>query len=107
MQTINGKTYTLWPQFVEKKNQWIGGDLIDFDHDVGLESKTKIKDITFTPNGKDSAMFSIIGEDFTCECDVEFLGVGGHIDRYPKGSITFTTRFGSDFTIVPTLVNEK
>ena len=28
---INGKTYPLWSQFVDKKDEWIGGILEDYD----------------------------------------------------------------------------
>lgn len=80
---VNGKHYPMWSQFIQNKNEWIGGTLEDFGDAMdraltGEESmQTKIKDITLEPNGPDSAMFSVIGEDFDCGADVKHLGITG------------------------------
>lgn len=102
---VNGKNYPLWSQFVENKDEWIGGMLVDegdsFDHNFGLTDQigTKIEDITLTPNGSDSAAFNVVGEGFSCGFDVRyggitagkegwmtFSGYGGHIWRIQKPS---------------------
>jgi len=79
---INGKQYPLWSQFVDRKAEYIGKVLQDFGDpmdraiagsDAGLT--TEITDITLTPNGKESAAFSVIGKDFTCAFDVQYGGV--------------------------------
>ncbi len=75
MIEINGKYYPLWSQFVERKDEWIGGVLED--HDMELCMKTVITDIVLKPNGDDSAFFSVEGKDFTCGFDVSVGGIGG------------------------------
>jgi hypothetical protein len=70
---INGKTYPLWQQFVDKKEEWIGGLLIDHD-DCQV---TIITDVCLKPNGTDSAFFSFEGEDYGCGFDVHHGGIGG------------------------------
>ncbi len=79
---VNGKTYPLWGQFVERKNEWIGGKLKEINIDpicgpIGEETTTKIKDIELVPNGKESAFFRVIGEDFSCGFDARSGGVSG------------------------------
>jgi hypothetical protein len=97
---INGKIYPMWNQFVEKKEQWIGGILEDsgdsIDRHMGAEKmKTKIKDITLEPNGEESAMFHVIGEDFSCGGDVEHLG----ITAGESGYMTFSGYGGHSWRI--------
>src|SRR5437870_2251459 len=82
MLEVNGKQYPLWSQFVEKKEQWIGGKLRDsgdsMDRAVGLGTlETEIIDVTLKPNGDDSAFFSVHGKDFTCGFDVQYGGISG------------------------------
>ena len=93
---VNGKTYPMWSQFIEKKEDWIGGTLLDegdsMDQRMGLVKEggtcTKITDITLGPNGKDSAFFSVEGEDFTCGFDVS---VGGISENQKGGNwLTFS-----------------
>jgi hypothetical protein len=85
----------MWGQFVEKKAEWIGGELHEIDVHAG-EGKTKIIDIRLEPNGDDSAMFVIAGEDFTCCADVKCLGIGG--DQQGDG-LNLSTPFGCTFRI--------
>lgn len=92
LPVINGKVYPMWSQFIEKKDQWIGGIL----HDHECES-TKIKDIRLEPNGTESAVFIIEGEDYTCSFDVKHGGVGSP-QIYSKG-LGFSTSFGISFDI--------
>jgi len=72
---VNGKFYPMWGNFVEKKDEFIGGILQDLD--MGYCIETKITDITLTPNGKDSAFFSVVGEEFTCGFDTGHGGITG------------------------------
>ncbi len=105
---VNGKEYPLWSQFVDQKAEWIGGKLEDMgdsvDRAFGMlkdvsigDVFTEIVDVRLRPNGKDSAMFEVVGERFTCGFDVKFGGVaagedgwitfsgyGGHIWRIKK-----------------------
>jgi len=72
---INGKTYPLWQQFIDRKAEWIGGILED--HDMGEVASTEITDITLEPNGKDSAFFSVDGKTFSCGFCTSIGGIGG------------------------------
>lgn len=56
---INGKTYPLWQQFIDKKEKWIGGTLEDFG---GGHFITKITDIVLRENGKENAFFEVEGK---------------------------------------------
>ncbi len=98
---VNGKTYPLWGQFVEKKEEFVGGVLEDFGDSIyrriGFKnSKTKIVDIKLRPNGEDSAFFEVIGKDFSCGFDVEYGGV----TTGEEGWITFSGYIGQIFRIL-------
>lgn len=81
---VNGKEYPMWSQFVEKKDQFIGRKLEDFQD--GMNAVTVITDIRLEPNGPESAAFYIDGEDFTCGFDVYY----GGITAGDKGWLTFS-----------------
>lgn len=75
---INGKEYPLWSQFVERKKEFIGLRLQEITSgppETGF-AETQITDITLKPNGKDSAFFSVDGEEFDCGFDVGHGGIG-------------------------------
>ena len=94
---INGKEYPLWSQFVERKGEFIGGFLQEFQNpdEEGNLIETVIIDITLNPNGDDSAFFSIIGSDFTCGSDCKYIGIKhGEI-----GWLTFEGYGGHTFRI--------
>jgi hypothetical protein len=96
---VNGKTYPLWGQFVERQEEWIGGTLEDsgdaFDRAMEVRKlTTEITGIELRPNGETSAFFEVHGKDFSCGFDVEhggvsageadwitFKGYGGHTWR--------------------------
>lgn len=99
---VNGKFYTLWGQFIDAKDDWIGGQLEDFgdsfDRSVFKElypMKTEITDITLTPNGEDSAFFTVYGRDFGCGFDVKHGGISGG----EEGWITFGSALGHEWRI--------
>lgn len=97
---INGREYPLWSQFVERKDEWIGGILEDFgdsmDRAMGMENaKTEITDICLKPNGKKAAFFEIIGKDFGCGFSTEVGGLTGG----EKGYITFSGYGGHEWRI--------
>ena len=100
---INGREYPLWSQFVEKATEWVGGELQDFgdsmDRAMGLTddtpTTTSIKGFELAPNGKTSAMFHVLGNDFDCGFDV---GHGG-ICAGEKGWLTFSCYGGQTFRI--------
>ena len=89
---VNGKEYPMWSQFVENKDQYIGGVLEEHDYEILC---TPITDITLEPNGDDSAFFAIEGEEFTCGFDV---GHGG-LTSGEEGWITFYGYAGQMFRI--------
>lgn len=83
---------------MHRKAEWIGGLLADTSE--GSRHETTIKDITLEPNGKDSAMFSIVGEDFACGSDVKYLALG--VNRPVKPNVLdFKSSFGLSFEISP------
>ena len=88
---VNGREYPLWSQFVERKDEYINKTLFDYDS----ERSTNIVSITLTPNGKDSAFFSIEGKDFNCGFDVQYGGINPEND----GLITFFGYGGHKFKI--------
>jgi len=69
---VNGRYYPLWSKFVHAKADYIGLKLQDLTEP---DAVTKITDIRLEPNGKDSAMFCVDGEDWGCGSDVHHLGV--------------------------------
>lgn len=102
MIEINGKEYPLWSQFIERKEEWIGGILEDLgdsmDKALGLveeSGKTIIIDIVLSPNGDDSAFFEVLGQDFGCGFDVQTGGVTGG----EEGWITFSGYGGHTWRI--------
>ncbi len=99
----------MWQQFVQRADEWIGGTLEDFGDSMdralsgGSSHVTKITDIKLTPNGKESACFTVEGAVFTCSGDVRYLGVtggdegwitlsgyGGHTWRFKPAAQSFT-----------------
>lgn len=99
--TVNGKEYPLWSQFIEKKDQWIGGTLEDsgdiMDRHMGAKTvSTEILDIRLEPNGEDSAYFTVTGKDFSCGFDVRH---GGVIGNGKPGWITFSGYMGHTWRI--------
>ena len=80
---VNGKEYPMWSQFVERKQEWIGGLMRDtgsnMDRSFGLKPMTtEIMDIELVPNGENSAFFRVKGKDFSCGFDVSVGGVSGN-----------------------------
>ena len=93
---VNGRHYSLWGQFVDRKKEWIGGILEDLDGGP----PTKITDITLEPNGEDSAFFRVVGDDYSCGFDVRYGGVQGAPGDAESGWIPFGSQYGS-FRIKP------
>lgn len=87
MEAVNNKTYPLWGQFVDRKNEWIGGILEDFgdsmDRQMGIDEKTvaTITDITLKPNGEDSAFFGVHTDKGMFGFDVGVGGIGGDQEK--------------------------
>ena len=102
MIEINGRTYPLWSQFVERKKEWIGGVLEETSGDhmdkilgLAVGGSTEIIDIELRPNGKETAFFEIVGKEFSCGFSTE---VGGIIAG-EEGFITFSGYGGHTFRI--------
>lgn len=79
---INGRTYPMWSQLVQRAHEWVGGTLEDSGDDMdraigGADGpmSTKITGIELRPNGGDSAFFAVQGEDFECGFDVAYGGI--------------------------------
>jgi hypothetical protein len=88
---INGKFYPMWSQFVEKKQDWIGGVLEDSGDSMDKAMRlgnmsTEILDIELRANGEESAWFGVEGKDFSCGFDVSVGGITGG----EEGWITFS-----------------
>ena len=100
MIEINGRVYPMWSQFVERKDEWIGGILQELEDSWpkvadGPFPKTFIHDITLTENGPNAAYFSVKGETYSCGGSTECLGViGGE-----EGWITFSGYGGHKWRI--------
>ena len=104
MISVNGRTYTMWGQFVKKKKNWIGGILEDdgdsMDRRMGAKTmQTTIEDIVLRPNGKESAFFEIVGKDFSCGFDVSVGGIGSPSGRGADNSLEFSGYGGHTFRI--------
>ena len=102
VRTINGRKYTLWNQFVDKKNEYIGGILEDHDNDPLCKpgiGKTVITDIRLEPNGESSAYFSVDGKDFGCGFDVRVGGIDGSFSDAKNGWIGFRGYGGHQWRI--------
>jgi len=99
MEPVNGKEYPLWGQFVDRKEEFIGGILEEtqdsYPQVPGEASQTEIVDITLKPNGETSAMFHIVGKDYSCGFDV---GHGG-VTAGEEGWLTFAGYGGHEFRI--------
>lgn len=96
METINGKTYPMWSQFVEKKSEWIGGQLQEIDSVMGQAPVTEIKDVTLEPNGDESAMITFHGENYVCGYDVQHCGID---PSGPEGWLTISSQWGDRFQV--------
>lgn len=101
MEQINGKVYPLWSQFVERKKEWISGELADsgdsMDKAMGYGGdKTEITDIQLVKNGDDSALFRVCGKAFDCAFDVRHGGISGGGD---KDAINFSGFGGHSWSI--------
>ena len=88
------KHYPLYQQFIDRKGEWIGGELICSDSSCG-DAHTAITDISLEEIG-DSAVFQIHGKDFDCSYNVKYGGVSGS-DR--QGYLMFHTFFGMNLYI--------
>ena len=98
MKVINGKTYNLWQQFWDQREEWIGGRLVDEESDVD----TIIEDVIFEENGDDSAKFGFKGKDDDIWFDVKFGGVEG-VPCPVKGGICFSSFGGYFYAVKPKL----
>jgi hypothetical protein len=97
MEPINGKIYPMWGQFVDRKEEWIGGTMREWDNHCGESTVEKITDVRMEPNGNESALFVVAGETFNWCADVGCIGIGG--GSPVNNGITIHTRFGSSLTI--------
>lgn len=97
MQTINGKTYPMWSQFVEKKANFIGNKMFDVDSMMGAAPETEVVDVELVPNGTDSAMICFRGKDYDCISDVKYCGISS--DPQQPNYMVIATQFGNTFYI--------
>jgi hypothetical protein len=77
MITIDGKSYPLWSQFVEKKSEWIGGILEEIGDQFCKGSTTEITDITLEKDEDwgNVVVFTVHGKDFDCGFNIEYAGI--------------------------------
>jgi hypothetical protein len=100
MITIDGTSYPMWSQFVEKKDKWIGGILEELSGQIGSEASTEITDIGLhkNPGSGDTVYFTVYGKKFDESFAVTLGGLSkGENDDW----IYFSTTFGIDFRIKP------
>lgn len=69
---------TIWEQFVQQKNKWIGGTVVDLDTDEP-HPPTEITDIVFLkpPNQFGCVWFEVIGKEYSCGFNTEYGGIKG------------------------------
>ena len=89
---VNGKEYPMWNSLVEQKEKFIGGIMVE--HDICGEFKTVIKDIRLEPNGEESAMIWVDGEEWSMSCDVKCGGIGAH-----NGALSISASFGGTWEL--------
>jgi hypothetical protein len=70
---VNGKTYPMWGQWVEKKESFVGATIEDLES-PGIEST--ITDVRLLPSGTNSAMLSFsTAAGWSACCDVGYLAM--------------------------------
>ena len=107
---VNGREYPLWGQFIERKEEWIGGLLEEVQDNfpqmpVG-SPQTKIVDITLILNGEDSAYFTVEGEKYSCGFDVHHGGISGDSDKLKDGWLNFSGYGGHRWRIKKPVTQE-
>lgn len=90
------KNYPLWDQFIEGKNEWIGGKLTEICS-IGGRTETKITDILLENRESDFPVFWVHGEDFSCGFCVKYGGISPN--REFQNGISFYSTFGLTFNI--------
>ena len=80
MIIIDGISYPLWSQFVEKKDEWIGGILREDNH------STVIRDISLTKESN-AIVFRVTGGTFSCAFNIAY---GGAVPSNNNDSISFS-----------------
>lgn len=86
---VNGKYYPMWQSLVDKKSEYVGGKI--FNYDMGMKAESVIADMGIRPNGKDSAYVFV--EDTDGEewgWDVRIAGVIGNNTDEPGLAISGT-----------------
>ena len=94
---------TIYEQMVEKKQEWIGGELQELTDSYprvidGCSPKTKIIDITLTDNGGNYPFFMIHGENYDCGFATDVGGVMG-MPGMEEGWLCFSGYGGHEFRI--------
>lgn len=91
----------MWQDFIDKKADWIGGQLIDQDCD-GPGGTTELIDIRWADpdrvGGPPEDFIEFVGKDFTCGGRRDSLGIPPH--GHPTNGIRFGSPYGMDFTIL-------
>ena len=77
MITIDGKSFPLWSQFVERKNEWVGGSLEEFGDQFCGGATTEITDITLSKES-DCVFLTFRGKEFDESFNVEYGGIDSH-----------------------------
>lgn len=99
---VNGKEYPMWSQFVDRKEEWVGGLMRDYGDSMDrhvFDNKvveTTITDIELIPNGEHSAFFRVCGENFDCGFDVKVGGIASVMD---ESWLTFSGYMGHKWQI--------
>lgn len=75
MITLNGKSFPLWSQFVEKKNEWIGGTLEEFGDQFCDGATSEIIDITLDKEESGDVSLTFHCKDFDESFNVQYGGI--------------------------------
>lgn len=82
---MTDKHYPMYQQFVDQKDKWIGGTLVELSDGITDEAETEIEDVRIDRNENYDA-FEVVGKDFSCSFNTMYGGVGGGQDGWIKFS---------------------
>jgi len=92
----------MWQDFIDKKAEWIGGQLVDQDCDApGGDVATELIDIRWADpaevGGPPEDYIEFVGKDFKCGGRRDSLGIGR--GYHPTNGIRFSSPYGMNFSI--------
>ena len=96
----------MWQRLVDKKDEWIGGTLVDCGDDMdrawglsapnGTGERTLIVDFKLTDDE-----FNVIGEEFTCGGGRQHVGLSPYETPGDENTLTFRGYGNHQFYLIP------